>query len=108
MTHFLEDDDHEPFCSDIREGSLTYPIYYYFSQCDEQEQKEFLKVFGKNKVVNYSQIRRKIVDKNTIQHCLKKINRLVAEAIDLLQRFNPCYEKELLVAWAKNHILKIV
>ncbi|MBA4321010.1 MAG: hypothetical protein C0412_21685 [Flavobacterium sp.] len=69
---FLQDDDYEPFCTDIRIGNLTYPIFYYFSQCAPIEQEEFLLVFGKNKTVDYSEIGRKIIDKGTIPHCIKK------------------------------------
>ncbi len=100
---FLRDDDYEPFCSDIRKGSLTYPIYYYFSECDLREQEDFLKVFGKDKAVDYSDFRQKILDKGTILHSAEKINGLVSEAIILLKNVPPSQEKQMLIAWANNH-----
>lgn len=100
---FLENDDYEPFCSDIRKGRLTYPIYYYFSMCNPQEREDFLRIFGKNKVIDYSQIRQKILDKGVILHAIEKINRLVLEAINLLTNILSSHEKQLLIAWANNH-----
>jgi len=100
---FLDDGDYEPFCTDIRLGSLTYPIYYYFSKCNENEKDKFLRLFGKNKDTDYSELRKNILSKNTVEHCIEKINNLVNEAICLLDKFKDCNEKEMLIAWANNH-----
>ena len=103
---FVQNDNYEPFCADIRMGNLTYPIFYYFSQCASVEQEEFLSIFGKNKAIDYSEIKRKIIDKGTIPHCAEKIQLLVAEAIQLLEAFPESEEKKLLIAWANNHVLQ--
>lgn len=100
---FLDDDEYEPFCSDIREGRLTYPIYYYFSICDKNEQESFLKIFGRNKDVDYHEIKQKISDKGVILHGIEKTNALVTEAIKLLQNIPSSREKQLLIAWANHH-----
>jgi len=102
---FLEDDYYEPFCSDIRKGLLTYPIYYYFSKCNLQEQEDFLKIFGKDKIIDYAEIRQKILDKGTILYAAEKGNKLVSEAINILQNISSSQEKQLLIAWANNHYL---
>jgi len=100
---FLNDGNYEPFCTDIRLGSLTYPIYYYFSQCDEKEKDEFLKLFGKNKNADYSKLRQSILSKNTVEHCIEKINTLVGASIRLLEELANCVEKDMLTAWAEYH-----
>jgi octaprenyl-diphosphate synthase len=100
---FLKDDEHESFCSDIRIGRLTYPVYYYFSKCNLQEQKKFLAVFGRNRAIDYLEIRQRIIDKGTVLYAIGKVNGLVAEAIDALKDIPPSREKQLLVAWANNH-----
>lgn len=100
---FLEKNDYEPFCSDIRKGVLTYPIYYYFSQCDQKEQDDFLKFFGREEIINYYEIRQKILDKGAVSHAIEKIDNLVFEAINILKDISPSREKQLLIAWAKHH-----
>lgn len=103
---FMQNDGYESFCTDIRMGNLTYPIFYYFSQCASVEQEEFLSIFGKNKAIDYSEVRRKIIGKGTISHCTERIQRLVAEAVQLLRIFPDSDEKKLLTAWADNHVLQ--
>ena len=100
---FIEDDDYEPFCSDIRKGRLTYPIYYYFSKCNSREKKDFLIVFGRDRAVDCSDIRQKILDKGAVLHTIKKINRLVSDAIYSLKDIPFSDEKQLLIAWANSH-----
>jgi len=100
---FLRDDEHESFCSDIRTGRLTYPIYLYFSKCDLQEQKDFLAIFGRNRVIDYTRIRQKIIDKGVVLYAIERINRLVIEAIEALKDIPSSREKQLLVAWANSH-----
>jgi len=103
---FLHDDGHESFCTDIRTGNLTYPIYLYFSRCSSRERKEFISIFGKDKAVDYSEIRKGIIEKGIVEHCLEEIQRLVAESIDLLSNLPESKEKKMLEAWAKNHLVK--
>jgi len=107
IENFLESGDYEPFCTDIRLGSPTYPTYYYFSKCNENERDKFLRLFGKNRDTNYSELRQSILGKGTVEHCIKKINDLVNKAICLLDKFNYCDEKEILIAWANNHRINV-
>lgn len=100
---FLKDGGYESFCLDIRSGNLTYPIYYYFSMCDRQEQAEFIRIFGRNKSIDYYEIREKIMNKDTVLYAVEKINKLVAEAIEVLRDIPSSREKQLLIAWANNH-----
>lgn len=60
-------------------------------------------IFGRNKVIDYSEIRQKIIDKGTVLYAIEKVNRLVAEAIDSLKNISFSREKQLLVAWANSH-----
>lgn len=96
----------ENCCSDIRNGCLTYPVYYYFSHCSKREKAELLEVYGQNKDFDCSPLRKLLLKTDAIRHCKNKIQKLALEAADLLKALPSSYEKEVLIAWALNHIIK--
>jgi len=104
---FVSDDGFEPFCTDIRNGDLTYPLYYYYSMCGEKEKKEFAEVFGKSKEICFADLRQNIIDKGTLTHCVDMITKLVEQAKSQLKGFSSSREKDLLISWAENHIFEL-
>jgi len=106
LEDFFQEDDYEPFCTDIRQGNLTYPLYHFFSKCTVKERSDFLEVFGKNIDADYHKLKELIRQKGTEAYCLQRIRELVKEALGLLSAFPASQEKQLLEAWANYHVIE--
>lgn len=98
----MEDFMNEGF-KDIKTGAVTYPIYLYFNRCNQKEQSVFLHIFGKNINFDYDQLKNAFVNKGVYTDCKGKIEKLVSEAIAILENLPNTESIDLLREWAEYH-----
>jgi|GEM_PF-2676067 len=98
----MEDFMREGF-NDVKTGAVTYPIYLYFNRCNQREQSSFLHIFGQNIDFDHDQLKNAFVNKGIYADCKGKIEKLVSEAIVILENLPDAKSITLLREWAEYH-----
>lgn len=103
LEDFMCNTSYEVCCSDIREGMVTYPLYFFFRLCSIGDREAFLRMFGQGDSDAAKLWAPRIVGAGVVVHCKEKIVKLVNSAMNQLHIFPVSSSLDLLAAWADYH-----
>jgi octaprenyl-diphosphate synthase len=93
----------KPVGNDLKEKKITLPLLYSFRQVSKSEAKKILKMVKEDELTrdNIKKIISFVTDNGGLDYAKEKANHFSNEAINILNKFDPCPARDSLISFAK-------